>query len=935
MEKKNVIKSRKDKIISYLTIMKLRIYIMFSNLLRFFKSNLNAFFSWLVLLVIFLVFKNKITTFFAENSILKHDDVKTKYFNSVFILIIIIVLIRFSWYILKNFRLSVHYNFIVFSIALIYLLLRSDNNDSLFFTCINEKCSFFYSDIILIIAICTIILFIRNKFLQNWKLYDKLIISFEKLIEEKEENSLSFLIEDTPQNKNRTNDNERVINEVVEAVLNLKPSNSFIIGINSIWGVGKTSFLKRLEHKLQFAEKEDGYRPITFWFNAWQHQDEKSIINNFFNQLKKELSVFSGNSKSTIDSYLKEMFALVDSKYFNFFKSIIESFFSTGDTIKDSYNEINDIIDQIDRKIIVFVDDIDRLNKTEILETLRILRNIADFKNMIFVCGFDREYVVKQSQIDNHYLDKIFNLEVNLPTQNQKSFVVYLNELISNSSAYDEKTTCTLIESINKIFYSEEEIGLTEMADFLGTAKKDILLNELKQIELIPSFFFESRRDVKKFFNEFYINIKVLKNISDIELEEYIQLKLLLFKYKWMYKNFASKRIGSWLGDKDRFIFSKTNLNDLYIHPDVENQDKIIIYSVLKNLFPERNLPSRKSINVKRYFPIYFSNNIFNESFSFTQLYSSIENLKVEELILENIIGSENEDSVKSDIKSIISKDENINNENEYVQVIQLIKKGLLGHLDEREILDIVYIGETKFKAKFKELLNVIFTNFSDDFGFFLNQLSFYHSKKPKDIDYNNDLGNTSLKKIEELKILNKIGISEVLFKVLKLEIDNYKDNPTVVLSFSNSFYDKYFSFFNFGVLSEEFKIEIKEFIKNNFETIFLSNDSINIFQRIDIDLISKIFEDVTEREKIIKQAEYLLQTRNSWKDSDLITRTYIIRGLDSFISFVEAVKALISENLLEEYYNLLNFLHAYQANGYSNYPSDLDIVKIKSKKLK
>lgn len=120
------------------------------------------------------------------------------------------------------------------------------------------------------------------------------------------------------------------------------------------------------------------------------------------------------------------MLALVDNKYINFLKSITESIFNGDDnTIKRFYDDINEIIEKVDRKIIVFVDDIDRLNKNEILETLRILRNIADFKNVVFICGFDREYVVKQSQIDNHYLDKIFNLEISLTVQNQRGFVVF------------------------------------------------------------------------------------------------------------------------------------------------------------------------------------------------------------------------------------------------------------------------------------------------------------------------------------------------------------------------------------------------------------------------------------------------------------------------------------------------------------------------------
>ncbi|MET3034096.1 KAP family P-loop NTPase fold protein, partial [Flavobacterium johnsoniae] len=425
---------------------------LFGKILVFLKSNFNVFFSWLVLVTIVLIFQNKIATFLAENSIIKHVDVKKQSFNLAFVTLVLIFLIRFFWFIVKNYRISQKQNYFIFLFSSIYFFLRNDENDSLYFSYLSRRHELYYSDIILLIAILSILLIFRNIFLRNWSLYDNIVSWFDELIKKGEHVKSSFLIEDIPLNNTNINDNEKVIDEVVKAVINLKPSYSFIIGINSIWGIGKTSFLKRLEYKLTIQKIHNESKPITFWFNAWQHQDEKSIINNFFNQLKKELSVFSGDSENSIDNYLKEMLALADNKYLNFFKSITDSIFSNGDSIKESYDEINVIIEEINRKIIVFVDDIDRLNKVEILETLRILRNIANFKNVVFVCGFDREYVVKQSQIDNHYLDKIFNLEINLTTQNQKGFVSFFSELINSSSGYDNDEKNILIESVNKIF---------------------------------------------------------------------------------------------------------------------------------------------------------------------------------------------------------------------------------------------------------------------------------------------------------------------------------------------------------------------------------------------------------------------------------------------------------------------------------------------------
>lgn len=903
---------------------------LFSKILLFLKSNFKIFFSWLVLVTITLVFQSKIASFLAENSIIKHDDVKKQNFNLAFIILLLIFLIRFFWFTVKNYRISQKHNYFIFFFSSIYLFLRNDENDSLYFSYLSRKHELYYSDIILLIAILSILLFGRNLFFKNWKLYDNIIIWFDKLIKKDEQGNSSFLIEDTPLNNIDINDNEKVIDEVVKAVINLKPSHSFIIGINSIWGIGKTSFLKRLEYKLKSEKIDDECKPITFWFNAWQHQDEKSIINNFFNQLKKELSVFSGNSKNSIDNYLKEMFALVDNKYLNFFKSITDSIFSDGDTIKESYDEINFLIEEIDRKIIVFVDDIDRLNKVEILETLRILRNIADFKNVVFICGFDREYVVKQSQIDNHYLDKIFNLEINLTTQNQKSFVTYLNELINESSAYDENDKLILIASVNKIFYSEESHGIFELEDFLGKNNKILGEEDLIKIELIPSFFFESRRDVKKFFNEFYINIKILKNISDIDLEDYIQLRLLLFKYKWMHKNFASKRISSWLGNKDKLKFEQLNLNKLYIYPDVENQDKIIIYSVLKNLFPDTDVSfSPKSISVKRYFPIYFSNNVFNESFSFTQLYKAIEENNVEELIFENVKGKENEISTKNDIKNLVTNYENIKNVNEYSQVISLIKNGTLGHFDEVEILNIIYLGEKKFSLKLKELLPTIFTNFTDDFGLFLHELNFYRFKLPKEVSLNDDNG-SNYKKIDEFEILNNEQTLMILFNVLNLEIDKHKGNPIGILTFSKSFYEKYYTIFRFGVLSVDFKAVIMKFLDDNFESLFLKNAPEQTFEKIELILIANIFEDQDERNYIISESNRLLIVNDSWANNDLDRKNYVIKALDNFVNYVKNKRETINIQFNSEYNDLLDYLYVYKSKEYLHLPTITQIEDFK-----
>ena len=70
--------------------------------------------------------------------------------------------------------------------------------------------------------------------------------------------------------------------------------------------------------------------------------------------------------------------------------------------------------------MIVFIDDLDRLEREEVFEVLRLIRNTADLSNLIYVVAYDKAYirqVLEQKNIGNAlaYLEKIFPVEVCLP----------------------------------------------------------------------------------------------------------------------------------------------------------------------------------------------------------------------------------------------------------------------------------------------------------------------------------------------------------------------------------------------------------------------------------------------------------------------------------------------------------------------------------------
>lgn len=906
--------------------------------IKLFISNRTVLFSWIILVSVLILFISKVTLFISEYSFISEKDVRDTFFNKAYTLLLIIISSTFFWYIFKNYRISKKNNFIIFLITAIYLVMRNNQSDKLWFSTYSNKYNFYYTDIIVLLTLLAILLLIRNIFSPNINFYDKVNNWFKNLEKNSSDSENYSLIQDIPQEETIQNDNEVVIDEMILAINVLQPKNSFIIGVNSIWGLGKTSFLKRLEYKLN-NQVTDNPSPITFWFNAWQHQDEKSIINNFFNQLKKELSNYSGESISTVDNYLKEMLAIVDNKYLGFLKSVTDGFFSDGETIKDYYNDLNNIIESIDRKIIVFVDDIDRLNKNEILETLRVLRNIANFKNIIFICGFDREYVIKQSQIDNNFLDKIFNLEIYLSAQNQKSYVIILNELINNSSGYNENEKKLIIETINEIFLSEEGNIFSEI--FSKFDNKIISDNDkLEPITLIPSFFFESRRDVKKFYNELYINIKVLKKLADIELKDYLLLKLLLFKYKWLHKYFSSKTISFWLGNETVLKFTDENLEKLNLESSIGRLDQTVIFSVFKILFPsfETN-DNSKRINQKRYFPIYFNNNIFNEAFSQMDLIEAVEKNEIEELIINKVNGKDNELKFKDDIKDFILKPENIRNIVEFKQVINLIKKGYFGLINEREIAGFINHGENSFGSDYKSLLETeIFTNSTDSFGVFLIELNNYYTKYPKDISMNNgrDLeGFFYNNRIKNFKLLNKRVVKKILVQILKKEIIENESQPIKVMGLIHFGKEYYYYIFDFNLFYKLFKVNIVKYLSDNFSLAFLSKSPQETLKSLDLITTANLFEDETERIKIIREAERVIAENITMSSDSINRKDYVFKGWDKFIKFIESKKASIKPEEFSKYENMVDYLHTYRSLEYKKIPTENDVKVFKERKKK
>lgn len=269
---------------------------------------------------------------------------------------------------------------------------------------------------------------------------------------------------------------------------------SFAVGITGGWGVGKTKFLDTLKEQMKVhAEVVE--------FNPWMCRTPEQVTQDFFSSLRHQLS----QKYSTLSKSIKEYSKLVGN--LPIAPQSIFSFDMTLPMEKDSLFEkkqnLSMKFSRLNRPVVVFIDDMDRLEKEEVFEVLRLIRNTADLKNTIYIVAYDREYVtyiLNEKQIKNasSYLEKIFPVEVHMPKVEDK---LIWEALKADFSTQDNKYGGRFAKALFAKFNNEQrELILRVLYNYRHVKRFARLymlnfshLNKLfpKEIDLIDLFWIE------------------------------------------------------------------------------------------------------------------------------------------------------------------------------------------------------------------------------------------------------------------------------------------------------------------------------------------------------------------------------------------------------------------------------------------------------------
>ena len=282
-------------------------------------------------------------------------------------------------------------------------------------------------------------------------------------------------------------------------------NNCLTIGLMGEWGSGKTTILNMTEQYLNNSKIK------IIKFNPWLYSSYNQLVEQFFDELIME---FTDSRDKSLSGLLRQYKIKVNKlelvkKLSIAGTSIINPKLAGAvENILDSSSEEENLaylkkkIDEqfYGRKVVCIIDDLDRLSRDEIAAMFKLIKIMADFKNMIYLISFDKDVVSKALKEDyggEKYIEKIINVPLQVPSIDYNELRKFLvNHFKRISSEYNKNLDFSRLNQF--LDFQPDQYG-----------KKCGIL-----------YFFTNMRDITRFINILEFNLELI--IDEINLVDFI-----------------------------------------------------------------------------------------------------------------------------------------------------------------------------------------------------------------------------------------------------------------------------------------------------------------------------------------------------------------------------------------------------------------------------
>jgi hypothetical protein len=407
---------------------------------------------------------------------------------------------------------------------------------------------------------------------------------------ETETKDIKCFIEDIPTDNGDQLQRKAYAQTLAGKIMELKPKNAFNIGIFGEWGSGKSDFMHRIGKELRLKKNEE---VIIVEFNPWRVGSNNSITEDYLQVLSRHLRPYSSRLSNSIGDYAKQFIDKADTTgIVKSASNILSDTFMPNVDIESQYEAVRNEVNYLNKVIVVFIDDLDRLNKEEILETFKLIRNVADFPNTFFVLGLDYDYVMKTA-FEVEKINHSHNLSVFEPNEKEQYNKKYFERVLKRREI--KKSTVTYIDKIFQVTVSLPYTSLdhsslvnfnllNDLIDQKGEKgiTEDFLKKVLDRVENNPRIKIDIR-SFKKIINLFKLKIKQINHQElDVDFGDLFLLTIIEVLDYRLYKLILDKSIPFYRNEFENFIDRNFNLSSTSQYSEVI---KDIKYS-LANEFP-------------------------------------------------------------------------------------------------------------------------------------------------------------------------------------------------------------------------------------------------------------------------------------------------------------------------------------------------------------
>lgn len=299
---------------------------------------------------------------------------------------------------------------------------------------------------------------------------------------------------------------EPIVGLIVDSINALVSTDHscMVYGIYGKWGEGKTSLMNFVKERLLGQGKDDGINIVEF--NPWLVNNDEALFREFFStimsdpeqKIKKAFQKYGSlaiyASKTIVNAVIPSLGTRVAE-----FLGLAKDVLNQEDTLYDLKKKASEAIKDSGRHLVIIIDDVDRLDKEELHSVLRLIRQVADFDNCIYIVAMDVDLVAKS-----------------------------ISDFHGNGSVQDGRK---FLDKLVQVPITLPQVPVVDMSKFISqelTASfGDLLVEQVEEITEVIISFIATYRDLKRYCNQMkftYPHLKGEVNAKDLFLLEAIKM---------------------------------------------------------------------------------------------------------------------------------------------------------------------------------------------------------------------------------------------------------------------------------------------------------------------------------------------------------------------------------------------------------------------------